>query len=650
MAYRQPGVQVTESFTNLAPALALFALPNINVGPAFQVVSQGSAGVYSGSLVSFAYPGQIAGSLVDLRPPDPTDLISYPVNLFLSNVVISYLTSAVGAVLIGNLNQINDATGGIFTNVLPGDVIVVTGSLNGNNGAYTVRQVVSVNALSTNETFVAAETGLNYTIRRNEQATVGTTALSTTTPGVALSPTQVTLPASMNFTDPVLGPQLIISATLLVSYRAQRLEESAAVFTYTTPQELQADFGIDQIVPENPLAFAAFLALNNQTTTTDVLALDYQYLTNEVLSYSDAFAILENDDTYCINVLTQNTAVHTALNAHVLAMSQPANKLERVGITNRQLVTTAVVVGAITTTGGDGITGPSGGPYLTLLSSASYFLTDGVVPGMFVNISAPSGVTGRYLIASVNSQTNITLASPGPSTSATGVTFLIDKNLTKDDQATFMAAYASSIGSRRLVVTWPDIVKIPVGSNIRPLPGYFLGCSVGALTTALPTQQGFTNTSVAIYTGVVNSSKYFSNTQLNVIAGGGVMIFVQDVLDVSALYIRHQLTTDMSAIKFQEYSITKNVDFIAKFIRTNHTQFPGKYNVVDAAFDDLKTSATGIIKFLRDDTKQPKIGGVIKSGQLISAEQDPSNIDAIIENWSLDIPIPLNNLDITIFV
>jgi hypothetical protein len=135
-----------------------------------------------------------------------------------------------------------------------------------------------------------------------------------------------------------------------------------------------------------------------------------------------------------------------------------------------------------------------------------------------------------------------------------------------------------------------------------------------------------------------------------VIAGGGVMVFVQDILNVSALYIRHQLTTDLSAIKYQEYSITKNVDFIAKFIRQAHAGFVGKYNIVDGAFDDLKTNATGIIRYLSKETVLPKIGGVINSGSLTSAIQDPSSIDGILESWSLDIPIPLNNLDITIYV
>jgi hypothetical protein len=138
--------------------------------------------------------------------------------------------------------------------------------------------------------------------------------------------------------------------------------------------------------------------------------------------------------------------------------------------------------------------------------------------------------------------------------------------------------------------------------------------------------------------------------QLNTIAGGGVMIFVQDVLDVTALYVRHQLTTDTSAIKFQEFSITKNVDFIAKFIRTNHKKYIGQYNIVDTTFDELKSNAAGICKYLTENTRLPKIGGVIKGGKLTSVAQDPVNIDTIVEKYSLDIPVPLNNLDITIIV
>lgn len=657
MAYRQPGVTVTENFTGLTPALALFALTNINVGPAFQVVTKAavSGGPYVGSQITYAYPGKMAGTLIDARPPNPLDLIGYPVTIFLKNVVISYATASTGTVLVGNLNQFVDATSGVFSNVRPGDIIVVTSGVNngGSSAKYTVRKVINANLIQTNETFVGADTTISYSLLRPETSTASVSGyyqLPYNTSGLIVDPDAgVTLPTALTYEDADLGVQPIVSASVLMSYRAQRLEESADVFTYTTVQQLEADFGIDQIVPENPVAFAAYLALSNTAPSTDLLALNYNYLQDEVLSYAAAFSILENHEEYVINVLTHNTAVHTALSAHVTKMSEPLMKMERAGITNRTIVLSSVVVDDVTVVAPNGV---SGAGHDTLTSNNSHFLTDGVVPGMFVVVHAPSAAAGRWPIASVNSQTSITLGpiAPAASDTTSGLTFHIEKNLTLEEQASYIAAYAASIGNRRLVVTWPDVVKIPVGSSIRELPGYFLGCGLGGLTTGLPTQQGFTNQNVAIYTGVKHSTKYFTNTQLNTMAAGGVMVFVQDVLDVSAVYIRHQLTSDVSAIKFQEYSITKNVDFIAKFIRNQHKQFIGKYNIVDGAFDDLKLNAKGILGFLKNSTIRPKIGGVINSGKLVSIVQDPNNIDTILETYQLSIPIPLNNLDITINV
>ena len=647
MAYRQPAVTVTQQFTNTLPALAAFALPHVNVGPAFQVVNQASAGSYAAISANYNYPGQLAGTFVDARPADPADLIGFPVQAFLQNTVVTLKTAvAVGAVDPYNNVNFTDATAGAFANLAIGDVIVVTGSSMGNNGSYTIRQVTSANAVQTNEAFAAVESGLSYTVRRNLQATAGLVTLPMSATGVVVTPTSLTLPAGLTVTVAPFGAVQIVSATVLISFRALRIDKSADVWEYDSTQALQADFGVDQIVPENPVVFAAYISLLSASVTTNLLACDASYLANEVLSFGDAFSILENEDLYAIAVMSFNPSVHTALKAHVDTMSLPANKLERVGIVCRPIVLTASVVGAITTGGSEGFAGTG---HLTLTSAASHFLTDGVVPGMNVIVTAPSAIAGSYAIAAVISQTQLLVAGPVASAEV-AVTFSIQKNLQKSEQAAFMAAYASSLGDRRMVFVWPDVVRGPVGSVTRDLPGFFLGATVGALTTGLPTQRGFTNLSVSFFTGVRHSTKYFSGNDLNTIAAGGVMIFVQDVLDVSAPYIRHQLTTDTSAIKFQEFSITKNVDFIAKFLRKSHKNFIGKYNVVDNAFDDLKTLAGGEMKFLKEKTKLPQIGGVISNGKLTSAIQDPVNIDSIQETYSLDIPIPLNNLDITIIV
>lgn len=645
MAYREPAVSVTQEFVNALPALASFALPHVNVGPAFQVVDKKTAGAYAGILLNVNYPEQISGTYVDTRAYDATDLISYPIKVYLTNTVLRLLTvTGTGAVPV-NLNQFTDVTLNAFLNVQAGDVIVVAGSVSGNNGSYTVREKISNNTLKMNETFAAAEAALNYTVQRNVQATVGNIEI-TDYVGVVKGATQVTLPAAIMYTLAPYGSCAVLAADVLVTYRAQRIEKSADVWAYKKVSELQADFGLDQIVPENPAAFAAFISLQTAAVETNLLALNSTFLSDELISYQNAFDVLSLTEMYAINILTHSSSAHTALKSHCETLSLPTNKLERVGVANRKLVTTSTVVDTVVTGGSEGFAGTGN---LVLTSAVSEFITDGVVPGHFILVTAPSNVKGRYKIASVDSQTQVTVSGT-VAAAQTGVTFTVDKDLQKNEQANVIAAYASSLGSRRMVFVWPDEVKGPVGSLVRSLPGYFLGATVGALTTGLPTQQGLTNLSVSFFTGVRHSTKYFDRDQLNTIAGGGVMIFTQDVLDVTALYVRHQLTTDTSAIKFQEFSITKNVDFIAKFIRNNHRQFIGQYNIVDSTFDDLKSNATGLLKFLKENTRLPKIGGVIRGGKLVSITQDPVNIDTIIEKYRLDIPVPLNNLDITIIV
>lgn len=641
MAYREPGVTVTEEFANALPALASFALPNVNVGPVFQIVKQAAAsGTYTGAAATFMWPSLVTGAVPDINPAVPGDLVAFPVVASLSNAIAELLAAPTGEVLAGNLNQLTDATVDAFVGIVAGDIIVVaTGPL---AGAYTVRSVVDVNTLQINETFAAAAATVSYVIGRR----VGAVALNMST--VVLSQTLgVTVPVGVMTTVSPFGSVPVVSATVLVSYRALRLEYSSDVKEYASAAELQADFGIDQIVPENIVVYGAYLSLNNAVTKTNILALKADYLTDEVLAYSKAFDILKlAPDMYAISVMTQNVAVHTILSTHVTGMSVPTAKQERVGIINRTLITKEVVAPAITTGGAEGL----GATGFILTSAASHFITDGVVPGHYIEITAPTLNAGRYQVASVGSQTQLTLVTAASAGAVNTVSFYVDRDLSLSEQASAFAAFARSIGNRRMVLTFPDVIKLPVGNAIRSLPGYFLNCSVGALTTGLPTQQGLTNLPVSMYTGVVHSTKYFDRDQLNTIADGGVMIFVQDILDQTALYVRHQLTTDRSAIKFQEYSVTKNVDFIAKFVRINHKQFIGQYNIVDGTFDDLKTNAKGICNYLAERTKLPKLGGVIKSGRLLSAVQDVQNIDTIIERYEMNIPIPLNNLDITIVV
>jgi len=261
-------------------------------------------------------------------------------------------------------------------------------------------------------------------------------------------------------------------------------------------------------------------------------------------------------------------------------------------------------------------------------------------------------ITGtRHAVESITSESQLALVSDptaGFGGTIEDVVYTIVKDLTLAEQATFLAGYATSFASRRVIHTWPDILAVSVNSVATKVPGYFAGAVLAGMCAGLPSQAGFTNLSVAGFVGRENSDDRFSDTQLDTIAGGGNFIFTQPVAD-AALSIRHQLTTDLSAILFQELSVTKNVDLIARFFRTVYRPFIGVYNITDTLLDLLKTRGEAGIQFLLEQ-RAARVGAPIRNGSLVRIEESSTNADTVEIDIDIDVPLPLNNIKLTLLV
>ena len=475
MAYKAPGITVTQEFQNNTPALAAFSLPNVTVGPIFQVVKEAAAGTYTGISQTYGWAEKIVGTIIDTRPANTQDLVHFPVTAQLKNAVVMIASGEASSTQSSNLTILGGIASATVTLIKAGDLIKIAAGAAA--GTYTVREKIDATTIRLNETLSAAIEDEAIQIHRS----LGS-ALHTVVPSDISAQAGVSLGAGLEINEAE-----VVSADVVLSYRALRLEHSTDMKEVATVAELQAIFGLDQIVPENPAVFAAYLAHSNAVSKTNILGLKAEYLQDEVLAYGKAFDLLKLVDIYAISVLTQNTAVHTVLKTHVEGMSVPAKKMERVGIVNRKLVTTSVVSGEH-----EGASLSEAGMLITAVGSQ--FITDGVVPGHFV-----TSATQRLKITEVVSQTQLRVEAAA--TAATAMSFIVDRDLSKTEQAAVMSAYSRSLGSRRLVMTFPDVVKLPAGSEIREVPGYFLNAAVGALTTGLPTQQGLTNLAVALYPG-----------------------------------------------------------------------------------------------------------------------------------------------------
>jgi hypothetical protein len=718
MAYRRPGIQVTQEFAGLLPALAPFNLPNCVIGPAYQVVQGDELGTYLGVASAYSYVSIGAGNIVDTAELNENELTDhqYPITVRLENIQTRLLeVVGEGYSLSSDLTQLVDATSGAFSSVVAGDILVIkeddieivaaasngsvanatpetltgpasntyadvevgdkvtiTGGTDVTAGEYTVANKIDDQNLELNAAFYTGGTSAsdvayqidrttgtnnagnyiirevvdNNTLKLQSELAEAETLLSYDVLRVVDSADLERgshYSADEDSIDLLIGIQVngldVVDADVVADYRALRIDLASSVREYKTLADIQAVFGVTQVVPANPLAFGLSIALQNTITATNGLGLGSEFITNETQAYQKALDVLKKTEMYALTPLTQSPVVGQLFSTHVTQMSQPAIGKERVAITNRKLLDIETLVDSTTTDGfriiintqtagivvlggdtlssttdlfgnvqaGDivtivGGTGVTPGDYvvdsadsatqLTLAGfTATYngsdvqfyvkrndgieangitfydgnasFITDGVSAGHYLVVESGT-FAGRYAITSVVSEYKLNVAQiPGIVSVQAPITYRAEKDMTNTEVAEFLKGYSSAFANRRLVITFPDTVRIPEGTVIRELPGFYLGCAVGALTTGLPTHQGFTNISVSGFLGFVNGSDRFDEDQLDTIADGGTMIFDQEVPE-APLYIRHELTTDRSAIKFQEYMVTKNVDFISK--------------------------------------------------------------------------------------
>lgn len=257
----------------------------------------------------------------------------------------------------------------------------------------------------------------------------------------------------------------------------------------------------------------------------------------------------------------------------------------------------------------------------------------------------------RHEIDAVVSETQFTLKSDptsGFGGTLESVEYKVTKDLSLNEQADKLAGYASSFGTRRAVSLWPDVLAVSVGGTATKVPSYMGLAVLAGMTAGLPSQSGFTNLSLTGFVGRENSDDKFSDTQLDTIAGGGNMILTQPVAG-AALSVRHQLTTDLSTIFFQEYSITKNVDLIARFFRQLYAPFIGIYNITEGLLDLLKTRGEGGISFLKEQ-RAPRVGAPLRSGALTSIAESETQPDSVEIEVDVDVPVPLNKVNLKLLV
>ena len=434
------------------------------------------------------------------------------------------------------------------------------------------------------------------------------------------------------------------TASVYIGYTALRTDLAGEIISVTSDTDIEGKLGV--ISDSNPLALAASIALANTTTNVYAAAVS----TDDLVGHTDALHMLEGSTSvYAFAPLTQDPAIIEAYQAHIDQMSTPQNAAWRIGFVNTAIPTLKIIGSGNKTapyTGGT-ITQATGNTGYILELSTGTFLSDGVKPGDNVEITASAGSqTGTFEVQEVLSNQQLLL--PTTLTADTGVAFYVDRTLSKDEQATDVAATSTQFGDRRILHVQPDTCGVSVNGVTKYLPGYYICSALVGMVAGFPVQQGFTNISLAGIEDLKNSNYYFSKAQLNTMAAAGTFLLVQ-ATQGGAPYVRHELSTDVSTLEYQELLITKNWDWLSYYYYNKLMPFIGKWNITPEMLNVMRQTIVSSSEYLKTQ-KLPRIGPPLLDYSITTLAQDATNKDStnIVMSISVVYPDNYNNMHLVI--
>ncbi len=471
-------------------------------------------------------------------------------------------------------------------------------------------------------------------------------------------------------------------STLYIQYRGLRKDLSPlalepGMIRLSNIDDLETLLG--PITEENPLALAMYFAMLNAPNITinglgvDEISATYPEGTPD--AYSRAIKFSSAYELYAMAPLSQEEVVHRLFETHVKDLEKPANEnsqRERRVYINPKMPTRAM--DKIVSSGLAANTPVSTTNQINLdVNSSSALLALGINPAVPITYDQQvylkvivNGVTKNYSISAVNGVNTTlrttfttgqnadsffeiipltTLIVNAPwSLDIRGAALLIPGSTLPDTLkiAETVNQYAQTYKHRRITYLFNEEDIAPVSGLNKKIKGYYVCSAYTGVNAYQRPQQPLSNFPINGFNGTVKTKGYFEDKELNIIAGGGVMIMINDA-DGLPIYARHQLTTDVTSVEVQEDSILRALDTTALLMRARIKRFLGNRNITPDLYNDLATLIDAIKSFLINDL------GALADLKVLSLTPNPNRKDGVIIEVGVTVLYPVNEIQLYLY-
>lgn len=391
-------------------------------------------------------------------------------------------------------------------------------------------------------------------------------------------------------------------------------------------------------VEENPISLMVKSALSGGNGT----AVYYiQVATNDVSGYTTAAGIQDfRLEPYSLVPHSTDRAICDAIYDSVQEASSPEKALFRIMMRGVDVDKTSQFYTA--TDADDDLLATLVGT--TLTGTNTEFITKGIRPGDTISINYQpdnkGGVTyDTYIVDSVTTEDELEVTEAPPSDLTIAVKMEVWRTFTGSEYADAVGAEATHYTDRRVNVIWSD--KLTIGGQAGISKAYLAAYMAGLRAAVAPHQplSNYPLSSVGL-----EDTLTLTGGQLDQMAAYGIWIVYED--EAGTALSRHQLTTDMQDVRHREQSVTTNADSIVRDMRDAVSDLYGRGNVSDGMLSLISSRILGVAGAISARRFAPQLGPQIQDINIQRLEIDPVNIDRVIAEVDLDLPEPLNRLQL----